>query len=228
MRRSNRPQRQAGLTLVELLVAIGIMAVMALLSWRGIDGLLRTQQAVRERTDEVAVLQTGLAQWNADLEAMVELAPVPALDFDGRVLRVVRVDRSLPDLPVRVVGWSRRATPQGGGHWVRWQSPPVRERQALLQAWQRAQQWAQMPSAEDAAQEVAVVGLDRWQLLYFRNNAWSNPLSSAGNDGASSADARSAAALPDGIRLILRLPAGHPLAGEITRDWMRPVTGATP
>jgi general secretion pathway protein J len=218
-----RYKRSAGgLTLVELLVAIGILAVLALLGWRGIDGLLRTQQAVRERMDQVSVLQTGLAQWSADLEAMIELKPLPALDFDGRVLRLVRVDTALPGQPLRVVGWSRQVlagTHQGQGSWVRWQSPPLRDRAALQQAWQGVQQWGQMASSAQAAQQVAVVPLEGWQLFYYRNNSWSNPLSSSGTEGSGQAAATST---PDGIRLVLRLTA-HPLAGEITRDWMRPV-----
>ena len=204
-------------------MAIAVMAVLALLSWRGIDALVRTQQHVQSRVDQVAVLQTGLAQWTADLEALMELSPLPAVDFDGRVLRLVRVDNSQPDRPLRVVGWSRRAVAQaheGRGSWVRWQSPPLRDRAALDEAWRQVQQWGQVASAQDQALEVAVVGLDGWQLLYFRNNAWSNPLSSAGTE-AGSADNRPSTT-PEGIRLVLRLSAGQPLTGEITRDWMRP------
>lgn len=210
----------SGFTLVELLVAISVMAVLALLSWRGIEGLSRTQQSVSARMDQVAILQTGLAQWNADLQAMTEAGGLPPLDFDGRVMRVVRVDASLAGKPLRVVGWSRRVLPQvhgGRGSWVRWQSPPLSDRQALAEAWRRAQQWAQTTSTEGLAQEVAVVGLDGWQLFYFRNNAWSNPLSSAGKESGSDA----ASAPPDGVRLVLRLAAGQALGGEITRDWMQ-------
>jgi general secretion pathway protein J len=223
-----RRQAARGFTLVELLVAISVMAMLALLSWRGIDGLARTQHSVRERMDQVAMLQTGLAQWSVDLQAMTEAGGLPPLDFDGRVLRLVRVDASLPERPLRVVAWSRRPVEQahgGRGSWVRWQSPPARDRQSLEQAWRRAQQWTQTPSPEDRALEVAVVGLDGWQVFYFRNNAWSHPLSSAGNE----AGARDGgpAPLPDGIRLVLSLGPGQPLAGELTRDWMRAATPQT-
>lgn len=226
-----------GFTLVELLVAISVMALLALLSWRGIDGLARTQQSVSTRMDQVSMLQTGLAQWRVDLEAATDAGGLPPFDFDGRVLRLVRVDASLPGRPLRVVGWSRRAVPQahgGRGSWVRWQSPPLRDRTALAEAWRRAQQWAQSPTSDDLTQEVAVVGLDGWQLFYFRNNAWSNPLSSAGNEaavgtgggaagGAGSGTPGAAAAntAPDGIRLVLRLSADQPISGELTRDWMQ-------
>ena len=222
-----------GFTLVELLVAISVMALLALLSWRGIDGLARTQQSVSTRMDQVAMLQTGLAQWRVDLEAATDAGGLPPLDFDGRVLRLVRVDASLPGRPLRVVGWSRRAVPQahgGLGSWVRWQSPPLRDRATLAEAWRRAQQWAQSPTSDDLTQEVAVVGLESWQLFYCRNNAWSNPLSSAGNEASSVAagggavgavGAVPANAMPDGIRLVLRLSADQPVSGELTRDWMQ-------
>ncbi len=214
---------------MELLVAISVMALLALLSWRGIDGLARTQQSVSTRMDQVAMLQTGLAQWRVDLEAATDAGGLPPFDFDGRVLRLVRVDASLPGRPLRVVGWSRRAVPQahgGRGSWVRWQSPPLRDRTALAEAWRRAQQWAQSPTSEDRTQEVAVVGLDSWQLFFFRNNAWSNPLSSAGNEAAGGAGgsppgAVATSAAPDGVRLVLRLASDQPISGELTRDWMQ-------
>ena len=98
------------------------------------------------------------------------------------------------------------------------------------EAWRRAQQWAQSPTSDDLTQEVAVVGLDGWQLFYFRNNTWSNPLSSAGNEAAGGAGgvagsgtpgAVAANAAPDGIRLVLRLATDQPISGELTRDWMQ-------
>lgn len=60
-----------GFTLVELLVALAAMAVLALMSWRGIDGMLRAQEQVRRHGDGVLVLQTALAQWRTDLDAQL-------------------------------------------------------------------------------------------------------------------------------------------------------------
>src|SRR6218665_1807283 len=86
---SRAPQR--GFTLVELLIALAVMATVAVLSWRGLDGMTRTQTATRAYTDEVLTLQAGLAQWTADLDTMLDgLQEVPPLDWDGRVLRIVR------------------------------------------------------------------------------------------------------------------------------------------
>jgi general secretion pathway protein J len=62
---------QPGFTLVELLVAIAVMALLAIVSWRGLDGMVRAQQITRERADAVLELQTVLAQWGADLDALM-------------------------------------------------------------------------------------------------------------------------------------------------------------
>ena len=78
--------RMRGFTLVELMVAIAVLALIALLGWRGLDTLLRTREAVDGRMREVAQLQTGLAQWRADLDAMTSVGQTPAIDFDGLVL----------------------------------------------------------------------------------------------------------------------------------------------
>lgn len=238
MAASLRPTR--GFTLIELLVALSVMALMALLSWRGIDGMVRVQGDMRERMDAVVSLQTGLNQWQTDLDAVVETAQVSGIDYDGRVLRLTRRDSALADRPLRVVGWARRVIEGqhgGRGSWARWQSPPLRSRAELQDAWARAQLWAQNPSDAEKQREVAVVGLDQWQIFYYRNDAWSNPLSAAGDastaasasagtsPAVSAAPGSALAPLPDGIRLVLTLSPGQPLTNVLTKDWIRPVLG---
>ncbi|MEZ7829830.1 type II secretion system protein J [Brachymonas denitrificans] len=87
------PVRQRGFTLIELMVAIGILALVALLSWRGLDAMVRVQQGTQNRSDQIAVVQTALAQWRVDLDAMLPGAggKQPVLDWDGRTLRVLRL-----------------------------------------------------------------------------------------------------------------------------------------
>jgi general secretion pathway protein J len=219
-------RRMRGFTLVELMVAIAVLALIALLGWRGLDTLLRTREAVDGRMREVAQLQTGLAQWRADLDAMTSVGQTPAIDFDGLVLRITRIDRSLPGQPLRVVAWSRRVLPErhgGRGSWVRWQSPPLSQRAELALAWNQAQLWARSPRQEEPAREVAIVGIEGWQLLYFRKNSWSNPLSAddvvqAPGGGAAKAQAE-AKVLPGGVRLVLQLGAGQSLGATLVSDW---------
>jgi general secretion pathway protein J len=189
-----RPLRRLarGFTLIEVLVALSVMAMLALMSWRGLDGMSRVQVDMRERMDGVVSVQTGLSQWSSDLDAVVETTLVNGIDYDGRVLRLTRRDTSLAGSPLRVVGWARRVidgSQDGRGSWARWQSQPLRTRAELLEAWQQAESWAQSPSAADRQREVAVIGLDQWQIFYYRNNAWTNPLSTASATGINPAQA---------------------------------------
>ena len=228
---------ERGFTLIELLVALTVMALLALLSWRGIDGMVRVQADMRERMDGVVGLQIGLTQWSTDLDAVVETGQVSGVDYDGRVLRLTRRDATVADSPVRVVGWARRVIDGqhgGRGSWARWQSPPLRTKAELQEAWTRVQLWAQNASDVEKRREVAVLGLEQWQVFYYRNNAWSNPLSTASaantdtptDAAASTAPTRSLLApLPDGIRLVLTLSPGQALTNVLTKDWIRPVLG---
>jgi len=215
-----------GFTLIELLVAISVMALMAVLSWRGLDGVSRAQIQLQQRSDEVLALQATLGQWGADLDALAEQPNLPNLDWDGRALRLLRHSSGGRDEGLRVVAWSRRSD-HGVGQWLRWQSPALRNRSELELAWQKAQAWAQTPSDADRQREVRTVALDSWQIFYYRGNAWSNPLSSTGAaaNGPVAPTSNTASQTPDGVRLVLTLAQGQTLSGTITRDWVRPVLG---
>lgn len=229
--------RSQGFTLIELLVAIGIMALMAGLTWRGLDGIARTQERVQARADKLLTLQAGLAQWTSDLDAIQQIPGFDGIDWDGRALRLTR--RSSADLGsgLIVVAWARRDI-AGTGHWIRWQSPPVSSREQLQAAWARAAQWGQNPSEADKRLEVVLTALQEWRIFYFRGDTWSNPLSSdsavprprspGGDPGSAPVAALPAvpgATAPDGIRVVLTLPADGPVGGTLTRDWIRPTLG---
>lgn len=211
-----------GFTLIELLVAISLMALMTALSWRGLDGMTRAQTQMRQYADDVLALQAGLAQWGADLDALAQQPNTPSLDWDGRALRLLRRGSSTPGEGLHVVAWSRRSV-DGVGQWLRWQSPALTTRAELQRAWQKAALWAQTPGDDDRQREVRVVPLDQWQIFYYRRDAWSNPLSSAG--AATEGNAAADPSIPDGVRLILTLSAGQAISGTLTRDWLRPTVG---
>lgn len=218
-----------GFTLLELLVAITVMALLGALSWRGLDGMARAQAQTRERADVILTLQAGLSQWKSDLDALSAEVHVNALDWDGRVLRLTRRTAVGAD-GLQVVAWSRRSE---AGQWLRWQSPVIRSASDWDLAWRQAGRWAQSPGAEERVREVSITPLAEWQLFYYRGNAWTNPLSSdarqpaaAGPDAAAErAGAPGRSLVPEGIRLELVLPPDQPVSGKLTLDWVRPTLG---
>ncbi len=215
-----------GFTLIELLVAIAVMALISLMSWRALDGMARTERLTHERADDLLALQAGLGQWAADLDALQESGVVPALDFDGRTLRMTRRDAletATRSPGLRVVAWALQQ-----GQWSRWQANRLQSQEALTQAWADAARWGQRPLPEDGPRQVAVARSERWQVFYFRGDAWTNPLSSDGTTGAGTGSPTAnptLPGLPDGVRLVLTLSPGQTLAGELVRDWARPVLG---
>lgn len=230
-------RRSRGFTLVELLVALFALSLLAVLSWRGLDGMARAQEQTRARADQVQALQVGLAQWTTDLDALVQLPQMTALDWNGRVVRLTRLAQTDPADGVLVVGWARRAGP-AGGRWMRWQSAPLTTRGDVEQAWAQADAWARDSGLQAGASEVAIAALDDWQIFYFRSDAWTNPLSSDATQTTATAAAAAAsaarsnpaaaartAAIPDGVRIVLALSAGQAISGELTRDWVRPTVG---
>lgn len=230
MQRLSRRTGSAGFTLIELLVALAVMALMTTMGWQALAGMQSAMEGNRSHNDAVLTTEAGLNQWTADLDAMQEIPQTRSLDWDGRALRLTRRSAQQGD-GAYVVAWAR-AERAGRAVWLRWQSGPVRTRESWQAAWGAAAAWAQGAQASTVnalagnassirPAEVSITALSAWQLFYYRGGAWSNPLSSAG--------AQDAAALPDGIRLVLTLDAPHPLAGTLVRDWARPtLSGATP
>ncbi len=211
-------RKAGGFTLVELMVALMVMALLSLMSWRGLDAMGRAQAQTQARADDLQTLRNGLAQWTADLDAMatdlsnpraINTLPSP-LEWNGLVFRITRYSSGAADPGLRVVAWTL-GQDQGRKAWLRWQSPVLQSRVALQQAWQQAAIWAQSPTEASRAQQVSIIPLADWQLFYYRGDSWSNPASSS----------EASAVNPDGVRLVLTLPDGQPLVGKITRDWIR-------
>lgn len=208
-----RAHRLRGFTLVELLVALFVMAVLAALSWQGIDGMLRTRGATQEAIDRTLRMNTVLTQWEQDLAALQETNSTPPLQFDGRTLRLTRTAEG----GVRVVAWAVH-----DGAWWRWAGPVTTRAAELQQSWLASQQL----QANVPGQLQALDGADSWQLYFYRGNGWSNaqstgdivaPAASASAPAPGSPPAKAREALPTGVRLVLALPGG-----ALTRDLLVP------
>jgi general secretion pathway protein J len=58
--------KQNGLTLVELLVAVGILATVAVLGWRGLDGIIKARLALVSELEQTRGMQLTFAQLQSD------------------------------------------------------------------------------------------------------------------------------------------------------------------
>lgn len=217
------PTRHQGLTLIELLVTLSIMALIGVMSWRALDGMGRTQEQTQHHSDLWLNWQTALAQWQTDLDAVQDPKIAPPLEFNGRVLRLVRRASPAPDGQdpgLYVVAWTLLNDPASATlRWTRWRSASLVRQDELLRAWDEALQWGMASRVTDDPRQVWLTPASQWELFYHRGGSWSNPLS------AGDSDTTNTRTLPDGIRLVITVPAQSPAAGRLTLDWVRPTQG---
>jgi general secretion pathway protein J len=224
-----------GFTLVEVLVALVIMAVVAAMGWQGVSGMARAREIATAASERTLRLSAVVGQWEADLAAVYDSPQVPGLSFDGASLRIAR----RTDDGVQLVVWSLRE-----GLWRRWPGPVSRRAGELQQAWLASQQL----QGNEPGQLQLLEGVTDWQLYFWRGQGWSNAQSSgdlverpraatpatpaasaasAPDGGASAPDGGASAPnpanantnarsqLPSGVRLQIDLPEGR-----ILRDVM--------
>ena len=67
-----RIDRSLGFTLVELLVAISILAIVAVLGWRGLDSIVRARVALTQQMETTRGMQLAFAQMQSDCEHIAQ------------------------------------------------------------------------------------------------------------------------------------------------------------
>ncbi|MGE8475531.1 MAG: PulJ/GspJ family protein, partial [Paraburkholderia hospita] len=110
-----------GFTLIELLVAIAILAVIAVLSWRGLDQIIRGRQTITNAMEDERVFAQFFDQMRIDVRnaASDDEAGEPAVAVNGNALQIVRHMRA-PGAPPRLVVVRYRITE---GRILRYASP---------------------------------------------------------------------------------------------------------
>ncbi len=210
--------RATGFTLVEVLVALLIMALMAAMAWQGVDAIVKSRDASQQRVETTLRLNTVLAQWEQDLAMVQETASVPPLSFDGATLRLTRRAAG----GIQLVTWALR-NDQTGSSLQRWASPPYTTRAELQDMWLRSQQF----QGSEVGQLRTLDGLSQWQVYFYRGNGWSNaqssgdvvtPVAASASAPAGAASAPPRQALPTGVRLSLEFAEGGANIGTVIRD----------
>jgi len=204
------PRSAHGFTLVEVLIAMSIMAIVAVMSWQGVDGIVRARNNTQSRVDLMLRASTVLAQWEQDLGALQDSDVVPALEFDGARMSMTRRTEG----GLQLVVWARR-----NGAWYRWASQPVTTVRGLQDIWMSSRQFM----GNEAGQLKTLPDLSDWHVYFYRTNAWTNAQSSAGSSAApasspSGVPRQDSTPLPDAVRIVLTFGGNEGLAGTITRD----------
>lgn len=151
-----------GFTLIEVLVALLIMAILATLSWQGLDSIVRARERSRDAIDATVRLTTVMTQWEQDLLAVVDTGALASpLTFDGMTLRLTR----RTDGGVMLVAWAVR-----GGVWQRWTSPVMTQLGEVQENWMRSQAL----QGNESAQLTVAAAASQWQIYFNRGGQWTN------------------------------------------------------
>lgn len=196
-----------GFTLVEVLVAMLIMAILSMVTWQGLEGILRARDGSRVALDRTTRLATVVAQWEQDLLSLHETLAVPALHFDGRTVRMTRRAEG----GVALVAWSLRE-----GRWQRWMGPTYTRLADLQESWIASQGLL----GNEPGHLTLLEGAGEMQVYFYRGGAWTNAQSTGDLAAAGPGSARAPApgapgapgvpglaieALPAAVRLAIQL-----------------------
>ncbi|MFJ1467699.1 PulJ/GspJ family protein [Massilia orientalis] len=158
--------RARGFTLVELLVAISILAIVAVLGWRGLDGIVRARVALTQQMETTRGMQLAFAQMQSDCEHIAQRDVVdqrPYLLVGADRLTLVR-EVFTENQPSRLQVVAYRIV---NGTLMRRESQPTRDLVQLDALWQA------VTSDADTNPAVALqTGVTGMQVATWLNNSW--------------------------------------------------------
>lgn len=155
-----------GFTLIELLVAIGILAMVAVLGWRGLDGIVRARTSLTEQMEVTRGMQLAFAQLQSDCEHAADASILGRRPFlqqaDGRITLVRTVFNENEPARLQVIAY-RLVDKQ----LLRRESIATRDLAQLDALWQAA-----VTDADSTPPVVLQGGIEGMGVLVWQNGAW--------------------------------------------------------
>ncbi|MFZ6755870.1 PulJ/GspJ family protein [Undibacterium sp. Ji50W] len=162
-RSSSKLRHQTGFTLIELLVAITILAIIAVLGWRGLDSIVRARAGLTAEMEQTRGIQLAFAQIENDCAHLVDPNNLPGREIlsalGSRLVLVRTVFEENQPSRLQVVAYRLKE-----GVLSRSEMSPTRELATLEQDWQNAM------SDVDGSPAIALQS----QILSLDMRTWRN------------------------------------------------------
>lgn len=191
------PAKQRGLTLVELLVAISVLGFVAIIGWRGLDGIVRARIALNSDLEQTRGMQLAFAQLQSDCAHLVNNSILPnrlplALE-QGRLILIRTVFADNQPSRLQVITYRVR-----DGMLTRRESAATRDLRELDMLWRSAANDTDTTQAVTLQSDVTDMEMRLWFSGGWRSDA--DTLMPASTAGPAKSPLQ-----PTGLEVTLRL-----------------------
>lgn len=123
---------QRGFTLIEILIALAIMAILSLMAWQGLDATIRGKEVIENQRDKASVRMDWARQFEIDCQNILQAQQIQAATVQSNVnfLWLLRNQSDSKGSYWQIVGY--RQSPNGLERFV---SPNFFQKSTAVQTW---------------------------------------------------------------------------------------------